>query len=924
MPEHQAPTSAPSTRAQRSATTLTGGSPAGPPAASDARLQEAVELIDGGTRKVLTLDVFDTLLWRKVPEPGNAFFLLGLRLETEGALAGDITASAFAELRAGAERRAREERERSGHGVEVTLAEICERVPRSALRISATQLAEHELETERSMLVADLDVAELARHAKERGLRVACVSDTYFSEGQVRSLVASGPLAALEFDRVFASSTYRVGKGGGLWRIVLDELGVDGGAVVHVGDNHEADVAAAGRADVKGVYFERRPADLARQIASEDVHAGAPLSPYHGDYGLTALRSKVLHRTEGTGQPAELAPFWRFGAAALGPPMAGFTEWVHHRAAEAGVSKVFCMMREGRLLSDLINAAAPGADSPVAAEPIWLSRQVCARASIVHGTAEELDALFQRRRMPTVAEYCRTLGIEPAEVEGFEALPGARLGEPFLARRLVDSIVADTELRGRIVSSSSALRARLMRYLEQLRPPGEDRMVLVDLGWGATIQTLLDRLLAEAGSDLSTTGLYLMTTDRAAARMLDGTDAHGFLASAGHPQRPVDAFIRSPELIEQICMPDHGSQIDLDEQLEPVLEEAQPLPIQASEREAVQKGIACFQREWVRYRTTVPDSLVPLYEYGQDRLRSIVVRAFTAPTADEAGLFGGWLHDENFGSLALEPLVSPPSLRAVRYLRPESLMKSSMDEIYWPFGLAALHDENLMRATEAMNAGVVTADAFSSPLESGDIEIYCDRGWGFRHQGMASVPGRRNRLGLTYASATLIGDVVRRVRIDPAKGPSGGPARLDPAAVPAPLRRRAAGARVLHPGRDRQAHHARHARHRPRHLPRQGRGPERGDRPARAAGRGHPHRARGVRHGRDARARGGPAARHRIGQGQRARAGQAQPPRGAPARRVRAAAPVRLAPRTLRRWTSRRSPCRSPAWTRASWWPTST
>ena len=771
MPEHKAPPTPSAARAQSAAITSTGAAPAARPAAADARLQQAVELVDGGTRSVLTLDVFDTLLWRKVPEPANAFFLLGLRLETEGELARDITASAFAELRVGAELRAREQRERSGRGVEVTLAEICARIPAPALRISAAQLAERELELERSLLVADLDVTELARYAKERGLRVACVSDTYFSERHLRTLLETGPLGALEIDRVFASSSHRVGKAGGLWRIVLEQLGVEGNQVVHVGDNHEADVAAAGRAGIHGVYFERRPADLGRQLAHEDLHAGAPLSPYHGDYGLTALRSKVLHRTEGLGQPAELDPFWRFGAAALGPPMAGFTEWVHERAAEAGVSKVFCMMREGALLGRLINAAAPGASSPVTAEPIWLSRQVCARASIVNGSAEELDALFQRRRMPTVREFCRTLGIQPEEVAGFADTPDARLGEPHLARRLVDSIAADAELRGRIVASSTTLRGRLMRYIERLRPPGEDRLVLVDLGWGATIQTLLDRLLAEAGSDLSTTGLYLMTTDRAAARMLDGTDAHGYLASAGHPARTVSAFMRSPELIEQIFMPDHGSQIDMDEQLEPVLEDAEPLHIQASQREAVQKGIACFQREWVRYRTTVPDDLVPLYEYGQDRLRSIIVRAFTAPTADEAALFAGWLHDENFGSLALEPLVAPTSLRAVGYLLPEVLMESSMADIYWPFGLAALHDETLMRSVEAMNAGVVSGDAFSSPLESGDIELYCDRGWGFRHQGMTSVPGRRNRLGLTYASGTLVGDVIRRVRIDPAKRP---------------------------------------------------------------------------------------------------------------------------------------------------------
>ena len=212
---------------------------------------------------------------------------------------------------------------------------------------------------------------------------------------------------------MFPSSAYRVGKGGGLWRVVLERLGCEAGQVLHLGDNHEADVAAPGRLGVRGVYFERRPAGLGETIRREDALPEAPLSPFHGDYGLTALRAKVLHRTEGTGQPEALAPFWRFGATALGPPMAGFAEWIHERAAEAGVSKVFCMMREGKLLSELVNSGAAGAASPVTAEPIWLSRQVCARASIVEGTAAELDALFQRRRMPTVGEFCRTLGISP-------------------------------------------------------------------------------------------------------------------------------------------------------------------------------------------------------------------------------------------------------------------------------------------------------------------------------------------------------------------------------------------------------------------------------------------------------------------------------------------------------------------------------
>jgi FMN phosphatase YigB (HAD superfamily) len=742
------------------------------PEATDARLVEAVGLIEGGSVSVLSLDVFDTLLWRKVAEPMFAFGLLGARLHDAGVLARDLDIGGFAELRSRAETAAREARDASGRGVEVTLREIYERLPSEIVReITLDDLATREVDFERSILVPDLDIVELARLAAERGVRVVCVSDTYFSEADLRSFVGAGPAGALDIERVFASSAHRVGKGSGLWRVVLDELGVAPKRVLHVGDNHHADVVAAKQAGVRPVYFERRPAGLAEIIRREDLHASAPLSPYHGDYGTAALRSKVLHRVEAAEQPPELRSFWEFGASGLGAPLTGFAEWVQERAGELGVSTAFCMMREGQLLSKLVNAAAAGAANPVAAQPIWLSRQVCARASIVEGSAEELSDLFQRRRMPTVGEYCSTLGIDPAEVEGFGQLAEARLGEPDLARELVERLAFDPALRARIVARSAELRSRLVRYLERLRPPGENRIVLVDLGWAATIQSLLDRILHEAGSDLKTTGLYLITTDRAADRMLGGADARGFLASAGHPVRPVQAFMRSPEILEQICMPDHGSQIDLDADLEPVLDTAESLPMQSAQREAVQKGIAAFQREWLRYRTLAPGALVPFHEYGQDRLRSILVRAITAPTPSEAALYAGWLHDENFGSTGLEPLVSPTAAKAARYLEPDVLLKSSMAELYWPFGLAALHDEHLARAVEATASGLISGDGFASALETGPVEIYCDRGWGFRRSGMAVVRARRNRSGLSYANGTLVGDLIRRVRIDLAKAP---------------------------------------------------------------------------------------------------------------------------------------------------------
>ncbi|MDQ4048052.1 MAG: hypothetical protein M3131_01525, partial [Actinomycetota bacterium] len=679
-----------------------------------------------------------TLMWRKVPESSSAHQLLGARLDAEGRLAPGVDAGAFAALRARAEtqvRQERQERRAGGSGADVTLDDICARIPNEALRgITVGELADREVELERSILVPDLDVVELARWALEQGTRVVCVSDTCFSEPQVHSFLAAAPLAALPVERVFASSTRGVGKGDGLWRIVCDELDVRPAEVVHVGESPPADVDPPGAAGMRTVCFERCPRALARIIEREDRHAVAPLSPYHGDYGLTALRSKVLHRVECAEQPPELRPYWTFGAAALGPPLAGFAEWVQHRARQAGVSRVFCMMGSGGLLARMVNAAASSLDCPVEADPIWLSRQLCARASIVDGTAAELRTLLRRSTTSTMGEYCATLGLDIAEVNGFEGAAATRLDEPGPARRLVEQLTRQPDAIERVVAGGAELRGRIVRYLERLRPPGEDRLVVVDLGRGAPGQSLLDGLLRGSGSDLRTTGLYLVATDGAGERMPDGADVHGFLAHAGQPARPVEALLRSPGVLEQICKADHGSQVGLDSGLEPVLQPVEDVPGRTARCRAVQKGIAAFQRERARYRTSTPGALVALHEYGQDRLRSILVRALSFPTGDEPGLSA----------------PSRASAESARYLEPGELPESLSTELHWPFDLAALYEEQLASAVHATATGRPPWKEPASAVEAGEVEVRCDR---------------------PYARGTMGGEVIHSVRIELADAP---------------------------------------------------------------------------------------------------------------------------------------------------------
>ena len=94
-----------------------------------------------------------------------------------------------------------------------------------------------------------------------------------------------------------------------------------------------------------------------------------------------------------------------------------------------------------------------------------------------------------------------------------------------------------------------------------------------------------------------------------------------------------------------------------------------------------------------------------------------------------------------------------------------------MSDLYWPFGLAALEDEHLSEAIDAIAAGVVPAEAFYSTVEVGDPEIFFDNGYGISPDWRVRAEGRRNRFGLSYARATLRGDEIRAVRIDPVQAP---------------------------------------------------------------------------------------------------------------------------------------------------------
>jgi FMN phosphatase YigB (HAD superfamily) len=724
----------------------------------DPRLEPAYVAVETGSIDLLSVDAFDTLLLRRVPTPVDAFVLLGARLMDEDLLASFVSPALFATARVEAEQRARRRRRHLGEFPEVTLSAIYDELPDSMLRVPRAELVGAELDVEADLVFSDDGMAALVRTARSRGVPVIVVSDTYLSAVQVGTLLAASGLAELADAEIFTSSDHGVGKSNGLFDLIVRKLEASPGRVLHVGDLEGPDVTAARASGLVALHLPLRSPELDDVMRRERFFGSAEtistLDRRAGDHGVSALRARFDGRGAPPECPAATREHWRVGATVFGPVFAGFGAWVAEQAAESGAHRVSCLMREGTLLAPMVEVGARRAGVDLEVAPLWLSRQLCARAAIRRCDYADLRIFVERLTPPTVSDLARTLGLGISDLGELAAHADGRLDDARLREDLIGRIGGDAQIRDQVIARATELRRRIVAYLERCRHPDDDRVMLVDLGWRATTQRLLSAVLAAEASQLGLAGRYLVTTDDVAHAALDGVDADGYLVRAGEPHAAASTIGRSPDVLEQLCLGPEGSVVDLDAVAQPVLERSQVPHRQIEEARAARAGILAFT---TRYGEVVargasgehPGALVPM-------LRRILTRFLGDPTAHEVALFGGWVQDDNLGVSGQTALVASDLLHDGSYGDDAHL--AEVDAL-WPAAIIA-------RDTRR------TKTSASGAIDETTVALYVDDGSGFSESRAIHREIPVNERGLSYVQMGIAAEGARKVRIDPVTMPA--------------------------------------------------------------------------------------------------------------------------------------------------------
>jgi FMN phosphatase YigB (HAD superfamily) len=596
-----------------------------------------------GQMRVLSLDCFDTLLWRSVSEPVEVF----KDLQNQPLF---IAHGICSESRRMAERRARQMRAGLYGEHEVTIEEVYEHLLPDASTELVEQFVRAEIETEKKYLFAYLPMFDLLGKAKKMGMKTVLVSDMYIHDHQLKELVESCAKKAglpVHIDHYFTSADHRTTKGLDLFHVVAKQLGEPQQAFFHIGDNPHADLDGARRAGVMGYHFDRFTPQLEdcmrknatiQRLLSNDHGESLPMaSNWHATWSC-------LPRTNNTTEMVG----WYY----LGPVMVQYLQWLMSEVLELKAQgqspRIVFMMRDGYLpFKSYQSMKAQGLvpfDAPVHAMDV--SRFATLALNFNDAQAIQTYLISHKEKMYRAEMIRQLMGdhdIDPVKVRinTDDKLPWSQFLQEVLLPENLQCIL----------EASRKNRANFIKYVRKhIRPKVGETLVLADLGYSGTIQDQIKGILAEY-FDLRVEGRYLILRETSSAQ----TSKKGLIDYRSMNRNSLSLLLSQIQTLEQLTVNDNGSLVRYGDAGHPVYEES-PL---SDQQRLIKQHVQTATDDFVKTQSRRIFEFIKKNPFSFIEAAALIGRFTLQPTSSELELYQHFSHDINNGTKRLRWISNP-------------------------------------------------------------------------------------------------------------------------------------------------------------------------------------------------------------------------------------------------------------------------
>lgn len=639
-----------------------------------AELAAAISALAPGD--ILSLDVFDTALFRVVRHPTDLFAFI----EPEVRALLERSDFPFGQARVAAERAAR--RWHVGEACEdVTLDQIYE-VLAEAAGIPPdliNRVRDLEINAEQRLCYANPVVQAAVRSAQQKGVRVVFISDMYLPADTIRQLLVHNGYDAPE---VYSSCTSGKTKHSGtLFKELLENVCGSAERVFHVGDHPESDHRRPREMGIRTLHVERKdygPLPLADQPPAV-AKAG------QGDALSSLCTGLVRRRAMTAGFRDEI---WeRLGYEVAGPLAYAFARWMAQQARKHDIHRLFFLSRDGYLLEKVFRACVDRWGLDIQPAYMYSSRRLLNMARIERLDEAAYHFLLTADPFLRVRDFLERIGLSAeglasevarAGFAGLEEVVTTR-GGVFRAPGLREGmrrVLAGQETQ--ILGIAEAERRSLQAYFADIGfVPGP--VAIADLGWQASSVRSLQDLLRLQQPDFRLRGYYFGTWASAASAVEVGCHLDSFFFHLGLPESRAALLRECVELVEHLFTAPHATVVGLEHsegRWNPICGGWETTAEQRDGLARVSRSAMAFVGDMLEYEASLSPHAAPI-----TYLESVLERVLRHPTLAEARLIGALPHRDSFGGEApWRYLAKVPST-----FRPGAL-REACDRSYWRKG----------------------------------------------------------------------------------------------------------------------------------------------------------------------------------------------------------------------------------------------
>lgn len=449
---------------------------------------------------VISFDVFDTLLLRRVASPEDVFELIGKKLNTINYRSRRI----FAESEA---------RRRSVNG-EVTLEDIC-KVIEEFFNIEATKAYDAELQAEREVCFANPYFVDLLRNQNLSTKQIIVVSDMYLPSSFINELLSSN---CFHINKVYVSCEYDCSKADGkLWAIVKADFSSK--KMLHIGDNYISDMKMCGKA---GIDFIGVP------------NISWAYSPYRqcGVHSLVmSVYSAHINNSLHT-RNNDFSKYYEHGYIYGGLLSYGYCSWLEKLSKEREYDLLLFTARDSKVFYDLYNKYFGG----VKAAYLYTSRFAALKITIRNNYDMFLDIMF-RSKARCKDKISLGSALEQADI-GFMMAGLNEVGlskDTVLDEQTVDWLIAYLiERKQQVIAAYEEDRIAFDSYVSPIIGDAK-KICVIDLGWRGTVFSLLHDYFIENNKDINLEGAMLGTSDSKISNdLIESGKLHSYAFSNKH------------------------------------------------------------------------------------------------------------------------------------------------------------------------------------------------------------------------------------------------------------------------------------------------------------------------------------------------------------------------------------------------------